>query len=163
MLICVPLRWVFVSPKVSSDLIWTLRRSSRNNTPNSQNVQRAKAVALGKAGKSSGWDVCAGRGNECISSPLSSLCGVCEQCHEPTAIPAGNSGSLQTHQHNVTHLNTNGKHFLLKKNQKTSCEVESRKVSNILTAKSSGELMFLGRLFVYQWVVQTKENQNGQV
>lgn len=72
---------------------------------------------------------------------------LCEQFHEPTAIPAGNTGSLQTHQRNVRDLNRNVKHFLQKS---PSCEVESMKVSNILTAKSSRELMFLGRLFVYQ-------------
>lgn len=47
----------------------------------------------------------------------------------------------------MTDSNRNVKHFLLKK---TSCEVESMNISNVLTVKSSRELMFLGRLFVYQ-------------
>lgn len=150
---------VFVSPKVSGDLIWTLCRGARNNT-----LYRLKCAKSQSCGTLGSWEKhgvkCVCKERKCISSLLRSLCGLWEQCHEPTAIPAGNTGSLQTHQHNVTDLNRNVKLFLRKN---PSCEVESMKVSNILTAKSSRELMFLGRLFAYQRVLQTKENQNGQV
>lgn len=37
------------------------------------------------------------------------------------------------------------------------------KVSNILTVKTSRELMFVVRLLVYRLMIQIKENQNGQV
>lgn len=155
--LCLP-RWAAIWSGHFAGIPETTPRTG-SSTFSVKNVQRAKAVALWAAWESTGWNVCARRGNAPAPSWRASV-GVCEQCHEPTPIPAGNTGSLQTHQHNVTDLNRSVKHFLLKK---SSYEVESMKVSNILTAKSSRELMFLGRLFVYQWVVQTKENQNGQV